>query len=134
MCSSERIRVYRRIPKTGREGKVHPARIFRRRCCLDCTARWRTVEMIDPSDANVGRRHGERWRNPQAAHNARRASGCPVSAPGPPPPPPPRAPGRAENLMRGPHRPGEAPGEAPGDASNAEGVAARVPALPRVTE
>ena len=67
-CGSGRIRVLETLPHR----RNHPARIYRRRRCLECRARWRTVELLDLGSPNNGQTAGTPWRNPASADNGRR--------------------------------------------------------------
>lgn len=79
-CGSERPRV----AKVNPDGKRDPRRTYRRRYCLACGRRWRTVEIIDLNSPNNGGRVGDPWRNRAAARNGR-GDHPPARPLGPPP-------------------------------------------------
>ena len=63
-CGSDRIRVLETLPHR----RNHPARVYRRRRCLGCLARWRTVELIDLGSPNNGQTAGSPWKNPASGN------------------------------------------------------------------
>jgi hypothetical protein len=80
VCGAERPRV----GKVNPDGKRDPRRTYRRRYCLACGCRFRTVEIIDHGNPNHGQPRGSPWRNRAAARNGR-GDHPPTKPPGPPP-------------------------------------------------
>lgn len=76
-CKCRRLRTLHTFPKR------HPLRRYRIRECLECSARFRTYEQLDPNDPNSGRRPHEQRMNPEAGRKPkpRRPSESPKPRP-----------------------------------------------------